>query len=39
MCGIIGYAGHSNDREALDVLMTGLSGLEYRGYKRRGFQN
>ena len=34
MCGIIGYTGTSNS--ALDVLMTGLEGLEYRGYDSAG---
>ncbi|WP_255170524.1 glutamine--fructose-6-phosphate transaminase (isomerizing) [Natrononativus amylolyticus] len=34
MCGIIGYTGDGND--VLDVLMTGLSGLEYRGYDSAG---
>ncbi|MFC4550032.1 MULTISPECIES: glutamine--fructose-6-phosphate transaminase (isomerizing) [Halorussus] len=34
MCGIIGYAGPSGD--ALDVLLTGLEGLEYRGYDSAG---
>ena len=34
MCGIIGYTG--NDGDVLDVLMTGLSGLEYRGYDSAG---
>ncbi|NKE36519.1 glutamine--fructose-6-phosphate transaminase (isomerizing) [Natronococcus sp. JC468] len=33
MCGIIGYTG-TND--AIDVLLTGLSGLEYRGYDSAG---
>ncbi|MCL7417665.1 MAG: glutamine--fructose-6-phosphate transaminase (isomerizing), partial [Halalkalicoccus sp.] len=36
MCGIIGYAGDGRDREVLDVLLTGLSGLEYRGYDSAG---
>ncbi|MEM4781711.1 MAG: glutamine--fructose-6-phosphate transaminase (isomerizing) [Halalkalicoccus sp.] len=36
MCGIIGYAGTGGDREVLDVLLTGLSGLEYRGYDSAG---
>jgi glucosamine--fructose-6-phosphate aminotransferase (isomerizing) len=36
MCGIIGYAGNGRDREVLDVLLTGLSGLEYRGYDSAG---
>ncbi|SIS10294.1 glutamine--fructose-6-phosphate transaminase (isomerizing) [Natronorubrum thiooxidans] len=34
MCGIIGYTG--NQGNVLDVLMTGLSGLEYRGYDSAG---
>ncbi len=34
MCGIIGYTG-TNDG-AFDVLMTGLAGLEYRGYDSAG---
>ncbi|MHC3439744.1 glutamine--fructose-6-phosphate transaminase (isomerizing) [Natrialbaceae archaeon A-gly3] len=34
MCGIIGYVGRDND--ATDVLLTGLSGLEYRGYDSAG---
>ncbi|MEA5135202.1 MAG: glutamine--fructose-6-phosphate transaminase (isomerizing) [Candidatus Fimivivens sp.] len=33
MCGIIGYSGH---RRASDVLMDGLSRLEYRGYDSAG---
>ncbi|WP_336364520.1 glutamine--fructose-6-phosphate transaminase (isomerizing) [Halalkalicoccus salilacus] len=36
MCGIIGYAGNRQDRKVLDVLLTGLSGLEYRGYDSAG---
>ncbi|MCU4741571.1 glutamine--fructose-6-phosphate transaminase (isomerizing) [Halobacteria archaeon AArc-m2/3/4] len=40
MCGIIGYTGgrsHApDDGDVLDVLMTGLSGLEYRGYDSAG---
>ena len=34
MCGIIGYTGDQGN--VLDVLMTGLSGLEYRGYDSAG---
>ncbi|MCU4974959.1 glutamine--fructose-6-phosphate transaminase (isomerizing) [Halobacteria archaeon AArc-m2/3/4] len=34
MCGIIGYTG--TDGGVVDVLMTGLSGLEYRGYDSAG---
>ena len=33
MCGIIGYTGHA---QALDVLIGGLSTLEYRGYDSAG---
>ncbi|SDD69310.1 glutamine--fructose-6-phosphate transaminase (isomerizing) [Natrinema hispanicum] len=34
MCGIIGYTG--TDGAVGDVLLTGLSGLEYRGYDSAG---
>ena len=33
MCGIIGYIG---DREAVDVIIEGLTRLEYRGYDSTG---
>jgi glucosamine--fructose-6-phosphate aminotransferase (isomerizing) len=33
MCGIVGYAGH---RQARDVVLEGLSRLEYRGYDSAG---
>ncbi len=33
MCGIVGYAGH---RQALDVVLAGLTRLEYRGYDSAG---
>lgn len=33
MCGIVGYAG---SRNASDVLLSALSGLEYRGYDSSG---
>ncbi len=33
MCGIVGYIG---DREAQDILIKGLSRLEYRGYDSSG---
>ena len=33
MCGIVGYAGH---RPAVDVVIEGLSRLEYRGYDSAG---
>ncbi|WP_435176528.1 glutamine--fructose-6-phosphate transaminase (isomerizing) [Halorussus sp. AFM4] len=34
MCGIIGCAGRGDD--TLDVLLSGLEGLEYRGYDSAG---
>ena len=34
MCGIIGYIGKS--QKTLDVLITGLTNLEYRGYDSAG---
>jgi glutamine---fructose-6-phosphate transaminase (isomerizing) len=33
VCGIVGYAGH---RQAVSVVMEGLSRLEYRGYDSAG---
>jgi glucosamine--fructose-6-phosphate aminotransferase (isomerizing) len=33
MCGIVGYAGH---RPAVDVIISGLKRLEYRGYDSAG---
>jgi glutamine---fructose-6-phosphate transaminase (isomerizing) len=33
MCGIVGYAGH---RQALEVVLAGLTRLEYRGYDSAG---
>ena len=33
MCGIVGYVGNNN---AVDILMEGLSSLEYRGYDSAG---
>ncbi|WP_350349183.1 glutamine--fructose-6-phosphate transaminase (isomerizing) [Agromyces sp. G08B096] len=33
MCGIVGYVG---ERESLDVLLSGLRRLEYRGYDSAG---
>jgi glucosamine--fructose-6-phosphate aminotransferase (isomerizing) len=33
MCGIIGYVGHRN---AVEVIMSGLTRLEYRGYDSAG---
>ena len=32
MCGIVGYVGRTMDGTALDVVMEGLTRLEYRGY-------
>lgn len=34
MCGIIGYVG--NDQKAVEVILDGLSKLEYRGYDSAG---
>ena len=34
MCGIVGYVGHG---KALDVLISGLKRLEYRGYDSAGY--
>ncbi|MGL5818463.1 MAG: glutamine--fructose-6-phosphate transaminase (isomerizing) [Phycicoccus sp.] len=36
MCGIVGYVGQATDDRALDVVMEGLSRLEYRGYDSAG---
>jgi glucosamine--fructose-6-phosphate aminotransferase (isomerizing) len=36
MCGIVGYAGPTEDDVALDVVMEGLRRLEYRGYDSAG---
>ena len=33
MCGIVGYVGSG---DALDVVVTGLHRLEYRGYDSAG---
>ena len=33
MCGIVGYIG---DKQATDIIMTGLHRLEYRGYDSAG---
>ena len=33
MCGIVGYIG---DKEVIQILMDGLSRLEYRGYDSAG---
>ena len=33
MCGIVGYVGQ---RDCVDVLMSGLTKLEYRGYDSAG---
>jgi glucosamine--fructose-6-phosphate aminotransferase (isomerizing) len=36
MCGIVGYAGPTEDGVALDVVLEGLRRLEYRGYDSAG---
>ncbi|HET8594620.1 MAG TPA: glutamine--fructose-6-phosphate transaminase (isomerizing) [Intrasporangium sp.] len=36
MCGIVGYVGRVADGTSLDVVMEGLSRLEYRGYDSAG---
>jgi glucosamine--fructose-6-phosphate aminotransferase (isomerizing) len=36
MCGIVGYVGPVADGTALDVVMEGLTRLEYRGYDSAG---
>ncbi|SEV81042.1 glutamine--fructose-6-phosphate transaminase (isomerizing) [Natrinema salifodinae] len=36
MCGIIGYTPIEADRNVLDVVLDGLSDLEYRGYDSAG---
>ena len=36
MCGIVGYVG---EHEASEVLLNGLSKLEYRGYDSAGIQS
>ena len=36
MCGIVGYVGRTMDDTALDVVMEGLTRLEYRGYDSAG---
>ena len=33
MCGIVGYTG---SKKAIDVLLDGLTNLEYRGYDSAG---
>ena len=33
MCGIVGYIGEKN---AVEIIMTGLHRLEYRGYDSAG---
>ena len=34
MCGIIGYVG--DEQKAMEVILEGLSKLEYRGYDSAG---
>ncbi|WP_049924717.1 glutamine--fructose-6-phosphate transaminase (isomerizing) [Halopiger djelfimassiliensis] len=36
MCGLIGYVGRRADRNVQEVLLDGLSSLEYRGYDSAG---
>ena len=36
MCGIVGYVGSERNGKALDVVMEGLTRLEYRGYDSAG---
>ena len=36
MCGIVGYVGRNVDGTALDVVLEGLTRLEYRGYDSAG---
>ncbi|APW98204.1 glutamine--fructose-6-phosphate aminotransferase [Halobiforma lacisalsi AJ5] len=36
MCGIVGYVGVDDGPDALEVLLNGLSTLEYRGYDSAG---
>ncbi|QLK26770.1 glutamine--fructose-6-phosphate transaminase (isomerizing) [Natrinema zhouii] len=36
MCGIVGYAGTADGADAVDVILDGLSRLEYRGYDSAG---
>lgn len=33
MCGIVGYVG---SKKAIDILLEGLTNLEYRGYDSAG---
>ncbi|WP_435552681.1 glutamine--fructose-6-phosphate transaminase (isomerizing) [Natrinema sp. CGMCC1.2065] len=36
MCGIVGYVGTTGGAAAVDVVLDGLSSLEYRGYDSAG---
>ncbi|WP_312647507.1 glutamine--fructose-6-phosphate transaminase (isomerizing) [Aminipila sp.] len=36
MCGIVGYVGKRNIRDAKDIILDGLKKLEYRGYDSSG---
>ena len=36
MCGIVGYVGSEKGADAVDVLLSGLRTLEYRGYDSAG---
>lgn len=36
MCGIVGYVGRTNVKDAKDIIIDGLKKLEYRGYDSAG---
>lgn len=36
MCGIVGYIGNTNNTNCVDILLQGLTTLEYRGYDSAG---
>lgn len=36
MCGIVGYIGRKNVKDAKDIIIEGLKKLEYRGYDSSG---
>jgi glucosamine--fructose-6-phosphate aminotransferase (isomerizing) len=37
MCGIFGYVGEGNKKKCKEIIIQGLSRLEYRGYDSAGF--